>query len=64
MTICAACRESLRAEHAVGLYNELLLKDRAGVPTHLQNAYMRAAAAALCNWRVCAPRLLTASGRE
>ena len=48
----------------VGLYNELLLKDRAGVPTHLQNAYMRAAAAALCNWRVCAPRLLTASGRE
>jgi len=47
--ICAACRESLRAEHAaVGLYNELLLKDRAGVPTHLQNAYMYASSV-LCN---------------
>ncbi|EOD21845.1 hypothetical protein EMIHUDRAFT_240876 [Emiliania huxleyi CCMP1516] len=41
-----------------GLYNELLLKDRAGVPTHLQNAYMRAAAAALCNWRVYAASVL------
>mmetsp|Transcript_44535 Transcript_44535/g.144620 ORF Transcript_44535/g.144620 Transcript_44535/m.144620 type:complete len:299 (+) Transcript_44535:570-1466(+) len=31
-----------------GLYNELLLKDRAGVPTHLQNAYMYASSV-LCN---------------